>query len=108
MKLFLVERMLLLELLPTEGDYAALKELRKTREMLGPTADEVKEFNVKQEADGVVSWDPKANSVERDIPLSEWATTTFQEELRKRNTEKKLDNRTFSLYEKFIVAYDQV
>ncbi len=107
MKFFLVERMLLLELLPTEGDYAALKELRKTREMLGLTADEEKKFNVKHE-DGMMTWNPEGNSVERDIPLSEWATTTFQEELRKRNTEKKLDNRTFSLYEKFVVAYDQV
>ena len=107
MKLFLVERMLLLELLPTEGDYASLKELRKTREMLGPTADEVKKFNVKQE-EGRVSWDPEGNTAERDIPLSEWATTTFQEELRKKNSAKKLDNRTFSLYEKFIIAYDQV
>lgn len=107
MKLFLVERMLLLELLPTEGDYAALKELRKTREMLALTADEEKKFDVKHE-EGMMTWNPEGNSFERDIPLSEWATTTFQEELRKRNTEKKLDNRTFSLYEKFIIAYDQV
>lgn len=107
MKLFLVERMLILELIPTEGDYATLKEVRKTREMLSLTPEENKKFNIERK-DGIMTWDSPGTTYEKDIPLSEWATTTIQEELRRRNTEKKLDDRIFPLYEKFIVAYDQV
>ena len=108
MKLHISERIMLLEFLPKEGDYAALRELRKAREALAFTPEEKQMIGFIQEG-GIARWDAeKGSSLIVDIPLSEWTTTTIQEELRKRNKEKKLTERELTLYEKFIVAYDQV
>jgi hypothetical protein len=107
MNLSLGERVLLLDLLPKEGEYAGLKELRKAKEWLSITPDERAEFEVTQ-TQNIIRWNDKGNAYLSDIPLSEYVTTLIQELLRKRNKDKQLREIDISLYEKFIVGYDQV
>ena len=107
MKLLIAERLILLEMLPKEGDFASLKEIRRARESLGIPPDEQQVIEFKQDGNQVM-WNQEKGAYLKDIPLSEWTTTTIQDELRDRNKKKKLQEREFSLYEKFIVAYDQV
>jgi hypothetical protein len=108
MKLFIAERLLLLEYLPKTGDFAALKEMRRAREALSFTGDELTKFEITNNAEGLVTWNNDGNSYEKDIPLTAWVTSKIQELLRDKNTKKELKERDYSLYEKFIVAYDQV
>lgn len=55
-KLVVTDRIILLELLPEKGTFAALKEIRELREELAFSEDEAVELSVTQE-DGVVRWD---------------------------------------------------
>jgi hypothetical protein len=107
MKLALMERLVALELLPKEDDWAGMKEIRKAREVLSFTDDELKKFEVSQEG-GYVKWNQEGQAYVSDLPLSEWATTKIQMALRQKNAEKKLTERDMPIYQKFIVDYDQV
>ena len=99
------ERIRLLDLLPQQGKYAELKDLRKHREMLGFTEDELNRLNFHNEG-GALAWDTKAGQeVVKDIPISEFVTSTIRNTLAKMEAAGELTDDVFSLYEKFIVAY---
>ena len=108
MKLTIVERLLVLnDLLHKKGDFAALKEVRQAREALSFTGEELEEQQIIS-VDGKVSWPSASNDYEKDIPLTAWVTNQIQENLRDKNTKGELEEKDFTIYEKFIVAYDQV
>ena len=108
MKLLITERFLLLEYLPKTGDFAALKEMRRAREAISFTGDELAEYEIENSAEGLVTWTDEGNSYEKDVPLTAWVTDKIQELLRDKNVKHELEERDYSLYEKFIVGYDQV
>jgi hypothetical protein len=107
MKLSLAERLLVKELLPKEDDWAGVKEIRKAREILSFTPEEMEKYGIVQEGQ-MIKWSVDGNSYESDLPMSEWITTQIQEVLRKKNKEKKLSERDISVYQKFIVDYDAI
>ncbi len=108
MELNIKERLGLLELLPREENYAALKELRKAREVIALTPDEIIEFEFVETPTGhgsvSITWNT-AKEREKDIPLDEYVTTSIQSILSKLDKEKKLSDQTFSLFEKFVTEY---
>jgi len=108
MKLTIVERLLVLNsYLPKKGDFAALKEIRQAREALSFTGEEIEEHQIAS-VDGNVSWPNESNDYEKDIPLTAWVTGQIQDNLRDKNKDNELEENEFTIYEKFIVAYDQV
>jgi hypothetical protein len=107
MKLALMERLVALELLPKEDDWAGMKEVRKAREILAFSDEELKKFEITQEG-GYVKWNSDGQAYLVDLPLSEWITTKIQSSLRQKNAEKKLTERDMPIYQKFIIDYDQV
>jgi len=112
MKLNVAERLQVLELLPQEGKYAALKALRKARETISLTPQEIKEINyVEAPAPAgrgvVITWDVDKEKV-REIPFDEYITTVIRDVLVKMDKENKLNERTFSLYEKFVINYNTI
>ena len=94
------ERILLLGVLPKEGNFATLKILDELRMNLSYTEDELEKWDidVNQETQ-MVSWNEDG---ETDIPIGEKATGIIVDELRKLDTENKLTNLTMPIYEKFI------
>lgn len=108
MYLTIAERIVLLELLPKEGDWAAYKEIHNARMILSLTAEEEKKFEFKV-SNGQATWNQEGQKYEAELPITDWMTTTYQEILRKKVADKKLNYaREASLYEKFVVNYDQV
>lgn len=106
MKLEVHERITLLDLLPKEGDYAALKDLRKHREMFSFDDDEIAFLQLRKREDGLIEWNTgKGMEALKDIPISEYVTSLIRDILSKMNKEGKLNDNTFSLYEKFVIAY---
>lgn len=100
------ERLGLLELLPREENYAALKELRKAREIIALTPDEIQEFNYVETPAGSggrvsITWDTEAEK-DSDIPISEYVTNIIKSTLTQLNQDKKLSDQTYNLYEKFV------
>lgn len=100
MKLDVRERLVLLSVLPPEGDFITLKVVRKLKENLSFTEDEIKQYKFVQ-ADGSVSWD---NSVEQSKPIEigTQAKTIISEALGKLDKDKKLRDEHFSIFEKFV------
>ena len=107
MILNVLERLVLLNLLPKEGDFTTLKLVRVAREDLSFNDIENQRLKFIQgsgpEGKGQVSWDnTAAKEIERDIPLGEMMTIKVVEELTKLNKEGKLTDEHFTLYEKFV------
>jgi hypothetical protein len=96
-----LERLLLLNILPKEGDFTTLKIVRKLREALSWTEAEYAERNFTTNAEGGVTW-TLGNPDAVEIPIGEKATDIIVGALKKLNDEKKLNEQNFSLYEKFV------
>ena len=104
MKMSVGDRLVLLSVLPAEGDFTTLKILRKLREELSFSDEEHKLYKFEQlTVDGQtrVKWD-NAVEQERDINFGEKATDIIVVSLKKLNDAKKLRDEHFGLYEKFI------
>ena len=104
------ERLALMSLLPKQEDYKALKTIRRAREMLSFTPEEMKSLNmVNTPGEGGksnVTWDSdKVHEVVKDCPIDEYTTNLFRDELAKLNKKRELTEQTTSIYEKFVVMY---
>lgn len=100
MNLNVLERLLVLNLLPKEGTFTNLKLLRVARENLSFTEEENKALNFKQENDQIV-WVNDAVG-DKEVEIGEVVTTLIVAELKKLDSEEKLKDEFLSLYEKFI------
>ncbi|HAM59613.1 MAG TPA: hypothetical protein DCQ64_31060 [Candidatus Rokubacteria bacterium] len=99
MQLTVADRLLLLQLLPTEGDVTTLRVVRDARAAIGLTEFELKRFEVVQD-NGTVRWsNSKAESVE--IELGAAAAGIISADLQERNKARKLTEAHLPLYEKF-------
>jgi len=92
------ERLVLLSIIPKEGDYVTLRILRELRMALGLTEEEIKKWNVVQ-ADTRVTWDENG---EAEIPIGEKAMGIIIDTLRELSNRNKLNENSLELYEKFI------
>ena len=100
MKLNVIERLTLLQILPQEGNFVTLKVLRDLTSVLGMNEKEFKEFEIKQTGEQV-TWNPKGNE-ERAVEIGEKATDLIVEALKRLDEQKKLAQRHLTLYEKFV------
>ena len=110
MKLEVHERIALMQLLPTEGGYAALKTIRRAREMISFTPEEILFYEIKSGtgADGqpFTNWNPKkAMEQVKEVPVDEFTTNLIRNVLAELERNEKITEQTISLYEKFVVMY---
>lgn len=101
MKLKTYERLILLNILPLQGDFTTLKLLRKLRETLSFSEAEHKALQFKKSEDGRVEWLSEGD-IEKDIIIGEKTTDIIVETLKKLDKEKKLKDEHFGLFEKFV------
>jgi hypothetical protein len=110
MKLEVHERIALMQLLPTEGDYAGLKSIRRAREMISFDKDELDFYEivpgVNPDGKPSTNWNPtKAMEQVKDVPVDEYITDLIRKTLADLEKKGKLTDQTMSLYEKFVVMY---
>jgi len=99
MDLSVVERLILMNLLPNEGTYVNLKLVRVAREELSFSDEEVKLLQFVQDGEQV-KWNMEANIL-KDVTLGEVVTIMVVDSLKKLDGEGKLKNEHFTLFEKF-------
>ena len=99
MKLNVLERLGLLNILPSEGSFTNLKLIRKAKEELSFDEKENKALGFRQTEDRLM-W----NEVDiiKDVKLGEVATMMIVDRLKKLDKEGALKEEQFSLYEKFV------
>ncbi|MHB8084276.1 MAG: hypothetical protein ACYDHZ_00420 [Dehalococcoidia bacterium] len=101
MQLNIMERMILLNILPAEGDYSTLKILRQLREDLSFTEDEHKTVNFEKTPEGI-KWETDKDFT-KDVQIGPKANQIITECLKQLDNNKKLTEQVFPLYEKFVV-----
>ena len=110
MKLSVIERVVLSNILPKEGSFANLRLLRIVREELSFNEEENKLLGFRQEGNQLM-WNSKivkgkqVDIVEdRDFRIGDVVTKLIKDELGSLNSQAKLTEQHFSLYEKFVAG----
>jgi hypothetical protein len=98
MKLNVLERITLLQVLPREGSYITFKILMDLKAKLAFNEKEIKDCGI-DEKEGRVTW---KKSMDKEIEIGEKAFDIVQETLKKIDKEGKINEQTFILFEKFI------
>lgn len=104
MKLNVGERLMLLQVLPPEGNIVTLKIVRNLVDLVGISEEEHKEFEIKKEGpkeNQRVSWNVKGNE-EKEFEIGERATDVIIDSLKNLDSNKKLIPQMMTLWEKFI------
>ena len=101
-ELRVAERLMLLNLLPQEGDIPLLRVIREAQTVIGLSEEELKVLELKQEGERVF-WKSEADVV-KDIKIGATATRLLQEKLESLNAADKLGLNQLALYEKFVGA----
>ena len=101
MKLTVFERLMLLNILPKEGNFVTLKIVRELREGLSFNEKEIKDLNLKVDDKGNATWNP-AKDKNKDVEIGGQANKIIVETLEKLDKDKKLTESHLSVYEKFI------
>ena len=99
MKLNVLERILLSQILPAQGSFTNLKLLRVVKEELSFSDKENKKLNFKQDGERML-WNNV--ELEKEMAFGEVASKLIKDELLKLDKEEKLTEQHMSLYEKFI------
>lgn len=99
MKLDVRERLVVLSVLPIEGNFITLKVVRKLKESLSFSEEEIKLYKFVQSED-TVTWDDEAEQVKL-IQIGAQGKTIIQDALKKLDEQKKLKDEHYSIYEKF-------
>lgn len=100
MNLSVLERLTILSILPSEGDFATLRILQSLKMSLSFTEDEIKTFGITSNAETLqTAWEVDEDA---EIPIGEKATDIIVDALKKLDREKKLPENAMGVYEKFI------
>lgn len=102
--LSVLERILLINLLPAESDILTLKVVRKTKDLVGFTEDELKVLEFRnEEKNGQVITKWKFDAVEKkSFDIDSKVVEMIADGLKKLNEQKKITENHLSLYEKIV------
>jgi hypothetical protein len=103
MKLTVLERIMLANILPVQGSFTNLKFLRVAREDLSFSEKENKRLNLRQEGEQLF-WDEPNPSLQyiKDVKLGEIVTEMIKKALLEKDEKEELSADLFTLYEKFV------
>ena len=100
MELLVWERFKLLQILPERGDYITLKVLRRLREDLSFSEEEMASYQFKQDGERVM-WNPEVPET-KEFSFGPKATEIIIEALQGVEKREMLDNALLALFEKFV------
>lgn len=100
MILSVLERLLVLNILPAEGDIITLKIVQQLRSDLSFSEAEVAQYQFKTN-EGQVTWNT-TGATDKDIPVGPKAFLLITEALEALNKSKKLKSEHIGLYDKFV------
>ena len=99
MELNVQERLTLVNLLPEKGNFATMKTIEGLRDVLYPSEEETKKFDIKQKGNNI-SWN-EDGAKEIEIKLSKAQTDLIVESLDKLDEKEELNFAQYSVYKKF-------
>lgn len=103
MKLSVFERLILLNILPMEGDFLTIKIVHDLRTELAFTEEEHAALKFETLDTGDVRWVTGADKP-KDISIGEVAMGIIRQRLTELDKEKKLTEQHIPIYEKFVLG----
>jgi len=100
LKLNVLERIILLGLLPKDENYLTFKLITQLKADLSFSDKEIKDWGITMLEDGRVTW---KKTGDKQIEIGETIETMIVEKLKTVEKEKKINDENVSLYEKFVV-----
>jgi len=100
MELAIWERLRLLDSLPEKGDFVTLKIVRKLREDLSFSEDEIAELEFRKDGNRLM-WKPEADKP-KEFQFGPRAKSIIAEALKVLDKAESLDDQTMRLFEKFV------
>lgn len=101
MKLTVKERILLLQVLPKEGDFLTQKIVKDLQGAVGLAESDWKKYDIKTTAEGRVQWNPDKD-IGQEIEIGEKATSIVQDALKEMDKQKKVTTEFMILFDKFL------
>jgi len=101
MELNILERLMLMSILPAKGNITTVKIVRELKLAIGFSEEELEEHQIVFSGERV-DWNPESNEYVKDISIGPRATSIIVEELERRDKAKELDADLISLYDKFM------
>jgi hypothetical protein len=105
MELTIHERILLLQLIPDNAEYALLKKIEEAKKQLDFSKAEVEKYQIVQQGQQVTY---KVNEDTFDITMPEEVVAITIEKLKALDESKNLHKSQLSLYEKFIMPQHNI
>lgn len=102
MELTILERIILLSILPTETNYITYKILNDFKSELSFSEKELKDFEIK-EIDGRITWN-NMKEKSKKITVGEKVNEIICASLKKLDETGKINDENVTLYEKFILT----
>jgi len=106
MKVTVKERIVLLSVVPKEGDFKTLKQIRKLREDLSFSDKENKMLKFVYSDNGNINWiEPnkdRGKFYTKEVEISDTLMAIIVDALKMSDKQKKLNHDTFELYERFV------
>ena len=99
MKLSVNDRLILLGVIPLQGDFTTLKIVRDMRDELSFSEEEHKILKIRQEGE-MMFWEEGLE--DKEINFGEKATDIIVDAFKKLNDQKKLRIEQMELYERFV------
>ena len=100
MELNVLERILLVQTLPSEGSFTNLKLLRLVKEALSFDEEENKSLNFVMDGD-MMRWDESA-AIVKDVEIGDVVHKLIKKKLMALDEQEKLTENHISLYDKFV------
>jgi len=100
MKLSVLERLILANVLPKEGDVLSLRIVRQLREELSFSEEEHEKLQFKN-TDGMLQWDADALE-DKEISIGAKATQLIKDSLKSMNDSKTLTQDHLPVWDKFM------
>jgi hypothetical protein len=107
MKLTILDRIVMLGLLPVEGNFRTMRIVRELQSNLSFSEEELAEHQIVQVNSGQVKWANESNSYEKDILVGAVALELIKQKLIKLNSEEALNKDHLELYEELVVKEDE-
>jgi hypothetical protein len=107
MLLTVKERILLLQVLPKEGDFLTQKIVRDLRSKAGLSEEDWKTYNIRTMPDGRVEWDATKDKG-TEIPVGDKAKEIICDALKDLDKQKKVTDDFMPMFDKFLPNYEGV
>lgn len=100
------QRISIESILPVEGDYTAMLIKRDILEKIKITGKETELYEIRAEGNRVF-WNKKGEEAVLAVEFTDSEVNIIQEELKKRNNERKLNDSTALLYTTFVARSEK-